>query len=274
MPVAQIDGVQIHYLDVGVGDPPLVLLHAFPIEAEQWAPQLACLSAGHRVIVPDLKGYGNSEAPDDRAGYSIDDYADEVAGLLDELGVERAAVGGLSMGGYVTFAFLRRHRHRLAGMVLADTRVVADSPEVLARRTAQQDQIDAGDIAAVLDALLGGLLSTNTRQTRPELVAHVRELMAANPAAGVVGALEAMKGRPDSTPDLAGIDIPTLVLVGEDDALSPPEEVRAFQAQIPKSRLVVLPRAGHLSNLEAPDEFNAALGDFLDEVRLAEAHRR
>ena len=262
MPFADIGGTRLHYLDVGTGDVPVVLLHAFPLHAEMWAPQLACLAARTRVVAPDLKGFGRSDAPDDRSAYTMDAYAAELAGLLGHLGVERMVLGGLSMGGYVAFSFLRRYGAMVEGLVLADTRASADTPEVLERRTSQQESIGRDGPEAVVDALLTGLLSENTRSNRPDLVAQVRSLMV-NPAAGYVGALEAMKGRPDVSADLAAIGVPTLVLVGQDDAQSPPDVVRGWQEQIPESRLVVLPEAGHLSNLEAADEFNGATDDFV-----------
>ncbi len=265
MPFADVAGTRLHYLDVGAGDPPVVLLHAFPLHAEMWAPQLACLSARTRVIAPDLKGFGRSDAPDDRSAYTMDNYAAEVAGLLEHLGVERMVLGGLSMGGYIAFAFLRRHAPMVAGLVLADTRAGADTAEVLERRTSQQEVVSSQGAGAVVDTLLAGLLSEHTRQHRPELVAQVRGLMV-NPDAGYIGGLEAMKGRPDATDELAGIDVPTLALVGEHDGPSPPDVVRGWQERIPGSRLVVLPGAAHLSNLEAADEFNAAADDFLLEV--------
>jgi len=261
VPFAEVGGTRLHYLDVGAGDLPVVLLHAFPLHAEMWAPQLACLAARTRVIAPDLKGFGRSDAPDDRSVYTMDSYAAEVAGLLEHLGVERMVLGGLSMGGYVAFAFLRRHAAMVAGLVLADTRAAADTPEVLERRTSQQDMVADQGAGAVIDTLLAGLLTEDTRSNRLELVAQVRSLMA-NPDAGYIGGLEAMKGRPDATPELGGIGVPTLALVGEHDGPSPPDVVRSWQERIPDSRLVVLPGAAHLSNLEAADEFNAAVDDF------------
>ncbi len=262
MPFADVGGTRLHYIDVGAGDVPVVLLHAFPLQAEMWAPQVACLSARTRVIAPDLKGFGRSDAPDDRSAYTMDTYAAEVAGLLDQLGVEQIVLGGLSMGGYVAFAFLRRNAAMVAGLVLADTRAAADTPEVLKRRTSQQDTVSGQGADAVVDALVDGLLSERTKSNRPELVAQVRRLMA-NPDAGYIGGLEAMKGRTDATSELAGIAVPTLALVGEHDVPSPPDVVRGWQERIPDSRLAVLPGAGHLSNLEASDEFNAAVDDFV-----------
>lgn len=262
MPSAEVDGVRLQYADVGVGEPALVLLHAFPLHAGMWKPQLEHLSAQHRVIAPDFLGFGGSDAPDSMYRYTVQGYADLLAGLLDLLGLNRVAVGGLSMGGYVAFAFLREHAERVTALVLADTRAAADTNEVFERRTDQQDQVARIGTTALIEVLLGGLLSEHTRATRLELVEQVRRLMA-NPAAGFIGALEAMKHRPDSTDDLGRISVPTLVVVGEDDALSPPEVARDMHERIEGSELAVLAGAGHLSNLEAAGEFNATVGDFL-----------
>jgi len=251
-------------MDVGAdsGQAPLVLLHAFPLHAGMWAPQLACLSAGRRVIAPDLKGFGGSDAPEGLGHYTMLSYADELVGLLDALDIRRIVLGGLSLGGYVAFAFLRQYPERVAGLVLADTRAEADTAEVFDRRTDQQDQVARQGPAALIEILLAGLLCDRSKTERLDLVEQVRRLMA-NPAAGFIGALEAMKHRPDSTSDLAPVTVPTLFLAGEEDALSPPDVARSMHAAVPGSTLVVLPSAGHLSNLEAPEEFNTAVGDFL-----------
>ena len=262
MPFAEVDGVRLHYSDVGAGEPALVLLHAFPLHSGMWAPQLEHLSANRRVVAPDFLGFGGSDAPDSMSRYTMLGYADLLAQLLDGLGLERVALAGLSMGGYVAFAFLRQYPHRVSALVLADTRAAADSNEVYERRTDQQDQVARIGTTALIEVLLGGLLSDHTRATRLELVEQVRRLMA-NPAAGFIGALEAMKHRPDATDELSGIAVPTLVVVGEDDALAPPDVARAMHERIPGSELAILPRAGHLSNLEAAEEFNAAVDDFL-----------
>ena len=262
MPFVEVDGVRLHYLEAGAGEPALVLLHAFPLPAGMWAPQLEHLSAQRRVVAPDLLGFGGSDAPESMFRYTMPGYADLVAGLLDRLGLDRVVLGGLSMGGYVTFAFLRQYAERVAGLILADTRAGADTTEVYERRTDQQDQVARIGTAALIEVLLAGLLSDETRATRLDLVEQVRRLMA-NPPAGYIGGLEAMKHRPDATEELAKITVPTLVLVGEHDGPSPPDVVRAMQERIPGAELVVLPGAGHLSNLEAAEEFNAAVADFL-----------
>lgn len=273
MPYAEVDGARLHYLDTGPGPPgpdhgappALVLLHAFPLHSGMWARQIEALSGARRVIAPDLLGFGGSDAPDSLFRYSMLGYADQVAGLLDRLDLDRVVLAGLSMGGYVSFAFHRQYADRLAGLILADTRAGADTSEVFERRTDQQDQVARLGTTALIEVLLAGLVSDHTRAHRLELVEQIRRLMA-NPAAGYIGALEAMKHRPDATGELAAITVPTLVIAGEDDAQSPPDVARAMQAAIPGAELVVLPRAAHLSNMEAPEEFNAAVSDFLDRL--------
>lgn len=262
MPFAEVDGAQIHYADAGIGEPALVLLHAFPLHSGMWLPQLEALAPQRRVVAPDLLGFGGSDAPESPASYTMGRFADVVAGLLDFLGLDRVVLGGLSMGGYVSFELMRRYADRVVGLVLADTLARADTKAVFDRRSNQQDEIARVGTTALIETLLAGLLSSGTRADRLELVEHVRRLMA-NPAAGYIGALEAMKHRPDATGELAGISVPTLVVVGEDDSLSPPDAVRPIHDGITGARFVVLPRAGHLSNLEAPDGFNAALSEFL-----------
>lgn len=255
MPTTTLDGTRMHWLEAGAGEPVVVLLHAFPLHAGMWEPQLEGLSDRCRVVAPDLLGFGGTDAPEDPGAYSVDRWADGVAALLDHLGLDGVVLGGLSMGGYVTFAFLRRHRHRLAGLVLADTRPGPDTPEVAERRTAQARQIAEEGTRRLIETLLEGLLGEHTRAHRPAVVESARRLMA-NPASGFVGALEAMKRRPDSTPDLPSIDVPTLVVVGNDDRASPPETAREMADAIPCASLAVIPHAGHLSNLEEPEAFN------------------
>jgi pimeloyl-ACP methyl ester carboxylesterase len=262
MPSAEVDGARVHYLDAGAGEPVLVLLHAFPLHAGMWLPQVEHLSATNRVVAPDLLGFGGSDAPESMYRYTMLGSADLVAGLLDHLGLDRVVLGGLSMGGYVAFAFLRQYPERVRGLILADTRAGADTTMVFEKRTDQQDQVARIGTTALIETLLAGLLSEETRANRLDVVERVRRLMA-NPPAGFIGALEAMKHRPDSTEELASITVPALVIVGEDDSLSPPDVARDMQGRIPGAELAVLPHAGHLSNLEAAEEFNAAVASFL-----------
>lgn len=265
MPQASVNGMTINYSDSGGDGLPVLLIHAFPLHGGMWEPQVEALSDRFRFIAVDLKGFGGSDAPDDRSQYSVDSSADELAAVLDEAGVTKAVICGLSMGGYIAFALLRRHRDRVAGLVLADTRAEADPPEGVAKRTSQQELVEKEGIGALSDGLINALLAEPTREKKPDVVQRVRELMD-NPAAGYIGALEALKTRPDSTDDLVGISVPTLIIVGENDALTPVDFSRKMHERIGGSRLVVIPEAGHLSNLEAPEAFNGALAEFLAEI--------
>lgn len=256
MPSVTIDGDRLHWLEEGSGEPAVVLLHAFPLHAGMWTPQLTGLSDRFRVVAPDMLGFGGSDAPDAPDAYSVDRWADGVAGLLDHLGLDRVVLGGVSMGGYVAFAFHRRHRRRVAGLVLADTRPGPDTPEVAERRRAQARRVADEGTAGLIETLLDGLLGRHTRAHRPEVIDATRRLMVGNAASGVIGALEAMRRRPDSTPDLASIDVPTLVVVGADDTLSPPDVARDLCAAIPGATLALLADAGHLSSVEAPEAFD------------------
>jgi pimeloyl-ACP methyl ester carboxylesterase len=247
------------HADVGRGLP-VVLLHAFPLNRTMWEPQIAALFGECRCIAPDLRGFGDSP----RSGpYSMDRYADDVVALLDALQIDRAVVGGLSMGGYIALALWRRHRNRIRALVLADTRSGADNDEGKQKRGELIALAQSEGSSAVADRQVTGLLGKSTREKQPELVDRIRSIMAGESPDGIVGALEAMRNRPDSTPLLAGIDVPTLIVVGDEDVLTPPKEARAMHAAIRGSRLEVIPGAGHLSNLERPAAFNAALSDFV-----------
>lgn len=265
MPQANIDGTTIGYTDTGGDGLPVLLLHAFPLNSGMWEAQVEALGDRFRLIAPDFQGFGGSDAPEDRSLYSMDSFADHLAGLLDDLAIDKTVLVGLSMGGYVAFSFLRRHGDRVRALVLADTRAEADPPEGVEKRSGQQKQVESEGTAGLVDALPGALLGATTRDSKPDVVDRSRKLMD-NPPAGFIGALEAMKNRVDSSDDAAKVHVPTLVLVGEEDALTPPDAARRLHELIAGSKLVVIPGAGHLSNLEAPEAFNGALGEFLNSL--------
>ena len=252
--------IEIGYDDTVDGGIPVVFLHGFPHNRSLWAPQTNALAGRARCIAPDLRGFGQSPAA---PPYSMDRYADDVAALLRGLAVRRAVVAGLSMGGYVAFALWRRHRELVRALILAGTRAGADDAAALERRRALAEVARTEGSAAVADRMIVGMLGKRTRERSPDLVAAVREMLASSPVDGVVGALEAMMARPDSTPTLATIDVPTLVVVGDEDVLAPPSEARAMHAAIAGSRLETIEGAGHLSNYERPAAFNHVTSEFL-----------
>jgi pimeloyl-ACP methyl ester carboxylesterase len=261
--IATINGINLAYTDQGHGMP-VVLLHAFPQSRAMWAPQVDALSKTHRIIAPDFRGFGESDAPLWR--YTLDQFADDVAGLLDHLAIQRAIFVGLSMGGYTAFAFYRKYRDRVKGLVLADTRAQPDTEEGRAGRFAMAQTAYTKGASAIADIMLPKLLSPVALQTRPELVRQVRAIAERIQVSGIAGALMAMAERPDSVPLLAQIACPTLVITGELDGPTPPADGKLMAEAIPGARLEIIPRAGHLSNLEQPDAFNQALRSFLNQL--------
>jgi pimeloyl-ACP methyl ester carboxylesterase len=258
MPTANINGVQLAYRDEGRGRP-LLLIHAFPLSSAMWERQIAAFSGDYRLIVPDLRGFGAS--PPAPGTTSLDQYADDLAGLLDQLGLEHVSVAGLSMGGYIAFALLRRHRERVDALVLADTRPQPDTEEGRRAREQNAQLAEQQGAGAIADQMLPKLLSSNATE---ELRAEVRSIIEANDRAGIAAALRAMAARPDSTLLLATIAVPTLIVVGAEDGLTPPSDAHAMHAAIAGSQLVELPGAGHLANMEASEAFNAAVDNLLN----------
>jgi 3-oxoadipate enol-lactonase len=243
----------MRWLESGSGWP-VVLLHAFPLSADMWRPQLAAVPEGYRFIAPDLCT---------RPGEGIDGYARCAGALLDRLEIDTAAIGGLSMGGYVTFALYRLLSRRFSQLILADTRPQADTDDGRAGRQALRRLLAEAGATAVADVMLPRLLSERARREQPDVVTVVRTLIEAQPAPVLDAAIVAMMERPDSTPDLAHIAVPVLLIAGEHDEVTPPDVAQEMERAIPRARAAVIPEAGHLSNLERPGVFSRALHDFL-----------
>lgn len=258
---ARINGVELAYGDRGTGTP-VVFIHGFPLNRRMWEPQVEALSDRFRIITVDLRGHGESEAP--LWHYSIDQFADDVNGLLDHLSVQQAVMVGLSMGGYVLFTFYRKYTGKVRAMVLTDTRAQADTEEVRAGRFNMAQAAYAKGTGPILEAMLPKLLSPTSRETRADLVERVTSMVTSMQLSGIVGDLIAMAERADAVPVLKEITCPTLVLVGELDPATPPEEVRGIAEGIRGARFEVIPGAAHLPNLEQPEAFNRALVSFLD----------
>lgn len=259
--IAVVDSLEIGYDDVGSGGGvPLLLAHAFPLNRTMWAPQVSALVERCRCVAADLRGFGDSSV---MPPYSMEQYADDLAHLLDQLHIDKVVLVGCSMGGYVSFAFWRRHKHRVRALVLADTRAGADSEEVLARRRQLIQLARTEGATAVANVQIASLIGKTTRAKQIDTYDAVHRMMAKAPAEGIVGALEAMMVRPDSTALLPTIDVPTLIVVGEEDVPTPVKEAREMHERIRGSRLEVIEHAGHLANIERPAAFNHLLTEFL-----------
>jgi pimeloyl-ACP methyl ester carboxylesterase len=265
--VAHLPARSVRYLEAGSGTP-LVLLHAFPLHANQWLPQIERPPRGWRVIAPDLRGWGPGAARALAIPDTIDGHADDILELLAHLDLARVVIGGLSMGGYVALALMAKAASRIAGLVLADTRAPADTPEGRVKRDRAIARVATDGAARVAYDLAAGLVGVTTRAEQPDLLDVMHDFAAAATSDGLTSTLRALRDRPDRTALLGSIACPTLVLCGEEDIVAPPAESAALHAAIPESRLVMIRRAGHLSNLEQPAAFNAALGTWTASLSL------
>jgi 3-oxoadipate enol-lactonase len=241
---------------------PVLFVHGFPFDRTMWRHQLAALSRVRR-IVPDLRGVGGSGAPAAADGYSMGRYADDLVAVLDALGVREAVLCGLSMGGYVIFELLRRHPERVRAMILADTKADADTADAKRGRDELAALAERDGQDAVVERLLPRLLAPTTHATQPEVVIQVREMARRWSVPGLVGALRALRDRPDSSETLRGVRLPTLVLVGSDDQIAPPAAARRMAELILDAQCHVIPAAGHLAPLEQPLATSRLLVDFL-----------
>ena len=255
-------GLELAYDDTGSGVP-LLFIHGWPHDRTLWAAQLSGLPTHARCIAPDLRGFGDSTvAPP----YSIDQYADDLDALLEMLGARQAVVCGLSMGGYVALSLLRRHRARVRALILTSTRATADTDEGREKRMRLIEFVRENGVEALAGRQLKAMVGETTFTSRPDVLESLRAIMARAPREGVVGALQAMAARADSTDLLAGIDVPTLVVSGTEDTFTPPEEMRGLAAQIPHCRFESIAGGGHVCPYERPAAFNHVVAEFLGSI--------
>lgn len=245
--------------------PVLVLVHAFPLAATMWEPQLRAAPEGWRVLAPDLRGFGGSTDAE-VSNPSIADYAVDVIDLLRELDLSRAVVAGLSLGGYVSFALLRQAPELVRALVLADTRAAGDTPEGRANRRGTLALVDREGSSGIAREMPLKLLGATTREHRPDLEATVRRIIKQQSPSAIRGAVVRLIDRPDSTALLGTIRVPCLVIVGDEDVVTPPDEARRMADAIPSAELTVIAGAGHLSSLEQPVAFGSAVAAFLSRL--------
>jgi 3-oxoadipate enol-lactonase len=262
---ASINGINIAYDDHGIGQP-LFFLHAFPLNRSMWSGELkALLPEGRfRLVALDWRGFGESDITEGIS--TMEQFADDVAGLMDALGMQNAILCGLSMGGYPAFAFLRKYPQRVKGLILADTRPGSDTEEAKANRENVAKLAEKSGSAAIADLQLPKLISDETRRHQPEVEGRIRRMIESATTQGIAAASRGMAQRADSSDLLASISCPTLVIVGELDVSTPPAVAQDYAAQIPNAQYVVIPYAGHLSSLEQPEAFHRAISGFLQSV--------
>ncbi|MFI2778505.1 alpha/beta fold hydrolase [Streptomyces sp. ALB3] len=266
-----VNGVSLRYDDQGPPDGiPVVLVHGHPFDHTMWAPQVTALSAaGYRVVTPDLRGYGGSEVVPGTCPFS--DFADDIAALLDTLGLRQVVIGGVSMGGQITMEFLRSHPGRVRGLILSDTSPVAETEDGKTFRNALADRLLAEGMGGYADEVIDKMIAPYTVTARPDVAEHVLSMMRGTAPAGAAAALRGRAERPDYRDTLAGTTVPALVVVGADDFYIPVSDARATHRLIPSADLVVIERAGHLPGVEQPAAFNDALLHFLG-TRVAPHH--
>ena len=259
---ATINTVEIAYDDHGIGLP-VIFLHAFPLNRSMWMDLTAALlkEQRYRLVALDWRGFGESAISNSISTMEL--FADDVAGLMDILGMRQAILCGLSMGGYAALAFLRKYPQRLSGLILADTRPGADSEEAKVNRERIAHLAETRGNSAIVDLQMPKLISDYTRRHHPEIEAGIRRMIATATPSGIAAASRGMAQRADLTHLLPTISCPTLVVVGELDAVTPPDMVREYAAKIPGAQMVVIPYAGHLSNLEQPEHFKEVVRSFL-----------
>lgn len=258
----------VHYIESGAG-PALLLLHAFPMDARMWNATRTILEQHARVITPDQRGMGESPMNGSPASQptSLDQAAWDVIALLDVLELDDVVLGGCSMGGYVAMAVARLAPERLKGLIFIDTKAAADNAEQHENRLAVASRAEAdGTEGWLADSMVPNLLGSTTQRDRPDVTSVVRDMIETQPAEGVAWAQRAMAARPDSTDTLRDLKSPALVLVGEEDTLTPPDEARTLAAALADSQFAIVPGAGHLSPIETPDAFAAAVTSWLAKV--------
>jgi len=249
-------------VDIRGDGPALLFIHGFPLDRTIWKHQVSTLS-GWRRIAPDLRGLGTSDVA---KNYSMAAYADDMVRLLDRLRVQKAVVAGLSMGGYIAFEMVRRYKDRISGLILCDTKAEADSPEGKRGREEMIKLVESKGTAAIADQMISKVLGKTTLQINAPLVQQVREMMTKASPEGIAGALRAMRDREDSTPLLKTIDVPTLVVVGSEDELTPPPVAKAMASAIPGASMTTIPTAGHISPLESSTAVSRVFSEFLESL--------
>jgi pimeloyl-ACP methyl ester carboxylesterase len=270
MPERDIGGVKIYYTEQGSAaggggaqKPPLVLVHGFPLDARMWDAQVGALSQDRRVIVPDLPGFGRSKSD---APFTLASLADSLHALLSAVGAIPCVLAGLSMGGYMALAYVKKYAADLRGLILVDTKAEPDTAEGKQARDKMIDLARTEGAKAVADQMMPKMLAKDAPDQRPQVARQLRQIMESCPATTIAHALAAMRDRPDRSGELAAIKVPMLILVGDSDAITPPAVAQSMADKIPGAQLVTIRGAGHMSPMEQPEQVNRAIMSFLGRI--------
>lgn len=258
-----LNGSTIHYLEEGEATSrPVIFLHGFPFSSDMWKEQLLYVSRFCRAIAPDLRGHGLSDVANGQ--YTVEGHLDDLIALMDHLRIEKCIIVGLSMGGYIALRALEREPQRFLGAVLCDTRSEADSNEAKIKRAETIRDIKSRGVGPFAEGFLKAIFSKETLEGKQNLVQAIKAIIEKTSPLSLTGTLLALAARTDTTDSLSKIKIPTLIMTGEHDTLTPPTAAEAMHEKIAKSQLQIISHAAHMSNLENPEEFNKHLIDFLE----------
>ncbi|MGA2059360.1 MAG: alpha/beta fold hydrolase [Thermoguttaceae bacterium] len=260
MKTFSINGTNLSFVDRGAGAA-LVLVHGFPLDHSMWSGQIEPLSARHRVIAPDLRGFGQSGVSEGIV--TMEQFADDLAALIDFLEIDEMAFCGLSMGGYIALEFWRKYAERLRALILCDTRAVSDTPADAANRFVVAEKVLREGSNTVADAMIPKLFDPLTLEKQPHLIDSMRQVMEQTDPRGIAAAARGMAQRADFTAELPRIGCPALVIVGQSDAISPVAEMQAISEAVPNAEFIIIPQAGHMAPMEQPQAVNVAIERFL-----------
>ncbi len=258
----RLNGININYVERGMPQgSPIVFIHGFPFDHTMWEPQMKALPNHYRAIAYDVRGHGGSDVGDGQ--YSIEFFVDDLVALLDHLVIKQAIICGLSMGGYIALRAIERHPDRFTALILCDTRSEADPNEGKVKRSASIKTVKIQGVKAFSEEFVKVAFAPKTFDSNPEIVETIKKVIQSNSPIGIRGTLLALAARTDTSAALSNIKVPTLILVGEHDKLTPPSASEAMKGKIPNAEMYIIPNAAHMSNLENPTEFNEKLIAFL-----------
>jgi 3-oxoadipate enol-lactonase len=260
----QVDNVHVCYEDYGNNEPVVIFIHGFPFDKSSWQPQMDFLKTFNRVIAYDIRGFCRSTTEDMKA--SIDLFAADLIGLMDALEIKQAVICGLSMGGYIALNAIKHYPERFRGLILCDTQSIADTDEGKEKRYKTIEQIENNGLTEFADAYMKNVFAESTLEQKKDTVEHIRSIVLNTPVSTIARTMSAIAQRIETSSSLENINVPTLILCGNEDKLTPPEQSWYMHEHIKNSELHIIPGAAHLSNLEQPDVFNQHMRKFLDKL--------